>query len=596
MSSKKETPNNDDDTLLGDTRLSSTSDSTDIDNISSSVSKDKDDKTFVPIPSFDQMILDEIEEMFAKDVNIETPERAAARLLRRLLYQIVQHNSDPDTGKRRRTEFCWPTVHVLPPIAIAHLAMHFYKICVVVPSQDSSFDSSLGLLSIYQTDGSSKGLYVSDSNLISSMIIRFNNTINAKDESLVIQRLQNLAPKRCRTMNPDLVPVKNGVFRYSTKELQPFDPQWVFMSKINVDYRPDATSPIIDTPDGDSWDVESWMSELSDDTGVPQLLWQVVGASIRPFVPWNKSVWLYSSTGANGKGTLVTLIRNLIGQASVASIPLNKLDDRFEMSKLKRATAIIADENPVGTFIDQTQTLKALVTGDVITMERKYFDPIPFVFRGLVIQCINEMPRTKDRSESLYRRYLLIPMNKRFADKERKYIKEEYMYRQDVLEYVLKHVLLDMPDFYEFDQPQVVLDLLDEYKQANDPLRQFFAEIMENASWDLLPWTFLYPLYINWLKATNPQGKPIGRNLFIREISLLTSTNDSKFIPARKVRSKGYMDCPEPLIAQYRVQGWMKADYRGNDPMVISSPALRASYQGLLRKDAYNKLVNQKED
>ena len=85
-------------------------------------------------------------------------------------------------------------------------------------------------------------------------------------------------------------------------------------------------------------------------------------------------------------------------------------------------------------------------------MNRKNRDPRDVLFNGFMVQCVNEIPRVRDKSESMLRRLLVIPFKKRFQGKERKYIKDDYLHRKDVLEYVLYHVLAET-DYYELDEP-----------------------------------------------------------------------------------------------------------------------------------------------
>ena len=66
------------------------------------------------------------------------------------------------------------------------------------------------------------------------------------------------------------------------------------------------------------------MRDLSDDPGVPELLWEIIGAAIRPNVRWDKSAWFYAQDGNNGKGTLCALIRNICGDGNHTAL---KLDD-----------------------------------------------------------------------------------------------------------------------------------------------------------------------------------------------------------------------------------------------------------------------------
>ena len=159
-----------------------------------------------------------------------------------------------------------------------------------------------------------------------------------------------------------------------------------------------------------------------------------------------------------------------------------------------RVSAIITDENDTSTYLDDASALKSIITGDPFQINRKFKDPRALRFRGFMTQCVNAYPRLRDRSESMYRRLLVVPFNKRFEGHERKYIKNDYLYRQDVLEYVLFHVLHDM-DYYELSTPEVCVAALNEYRMVNDPVRDFCEDILPQASWDLLPWTFLHDLY-----------------------------------------------------------------------------------------------------
>lgn len=306
--------------------------------------------------------------------------------------------------------------------------------------------------------------------------------------------------------NPDLIAVNNGVFDYRQKILLPFDKQYVFTAKSRVDYVDNPVNPVIHNPeDGTDWDVESWMNDLSDDHEVVESLWEILGAIIRPNVPWGKSAWFYSESGNNGKGTLCELMRELCGETTYASVPLSDFSKDFMLEPLTQATAIIVDENDVGTYIDKAANLKAVVTGDVIQINRKFKSPIAYRFKGFMVQCLNEMPKIRDKSDSFYRRQLFIPFTKCFTGAERKYIKHDYLHRQDVLRYVL-HRVLHM-DYYELRVPDSCKEALNEYKEFNDPIRQFVNEIFPELQWDLIPFSFLYDLYGAWYKKTSEKGK-----------------------------------------------------------------------------------------
>ena len=135
------------------------------------------------------------------------------------------------------------------------------------------------------------------------------------------------------------------------------------------------------------------------------------------------------------------------------------------------------------------------VPADVIQVNRKFKTPIAFQFHGFMVQCLNEMPRIKDKSNSFFRRQLFIPFDKCFTGKERKYIKHDYLHRREVLEYVL-HKVLNM-DYYTLSEPESCKKALEEYKEFNDPVLQFVHEVLPLCVWDLLPF---FELFINLMR------------------------------------------------------------------------------------------------
>lgn len=316
-----------------------------------------------------------------------------------------------------------------------------------------------------------------DENDLKKIIVRLNNSITQRGINEVLNKIKLDASNVYPCTEPNLIAVNNGIFDFDTKTLLPFTPDKVFLTKSKVNYNPNAKNITIHNPDdGTDWDVESWMNDLSDDKEVVEVLWQILGAIIRQNVPWGKSAWFYSESGNNGKGTLCELMRQLCGEGSYKSIKLEDMGKEFLLEPLVGASAIIVDENDVGTYIDKAANLKAIVTGDVIQINRKFKQPISFRFRGFMVQCLNEMPRVKDKSDSFFRRQLFIPFTKCFTGAERKYIKQDYLKRTEVLEYVLYKVL--NMNYYELSTPDVCKDALEEYKEFNDPILQFVNEIL----------------------------------------------------------------------------------------------------------------------
>ena len=261
------------------------------------------------------------------------------------------------------------------------------------------------------------------------------------------------------------------------------------------------------------------------------------------------------------------------------------------MESLTTSSVVLADENNVGEFIDKAANYKLAVTGDPINIDRKYKSSIFFTFQGMIIQCMNGFPQMKDKTNSFYRRLLLIPFSKSFEGVERKYIKDDYVLRKEVQEYVLFKAL--NMDFTELPVPLKCQMELDEFHTENDIVKQFWDDLRDEFVWDLLPTGFVYDLFLSWCERNNPVGKPLGRNAFLQRLSdLLQKDSEWDFDNKNKVPLKTgkRMDKPEVLIFDYQLDNWKNPNYVGRDPAKIINFPKKNLYRGILRRSSVSTL------
>lgn len=514
--------------------------------------------------------------------NPPTPTEIEIDLIQQIKAQIQILNADLDSKNRMVAP------KALNHSQIAELMMALYPIAKIIVSENED-DPDANVLAIYQKEGKFKGTYRYNKKDLRKIARQFKYGLNMREFEEIEEVLKDIAPQKRRTTDPDLIAVENGIFNYKTKELQPFDPELVYLSKSQVAYNEHAKNIIIHNDDDDTdWDVETWVEELSDDPEIIKSLWEIMSAIVRPHVRWDKAAWLFSTKGANGKGTLVTLMRNLVGQNSYASIPIDDFSgkNQFSLAPLLNATSVIVDENDVGTYIDKAANLKAVVTNDVITIEKKGKDRIAYQFYGFMVQCLNEFPQVKDKTNSFNRRQLFIPMNKSFEGVERKYIKTDYLFRQDVLEYVLFKVL--NTNFYTLSTPEASKEILEEFKSNNDPLYDFTSIMLEDLAWDVVPTDFLYYLYEAWyLKNVSKKGQIGSKIKFKREVETIIQ---QKFKDKWEYHKGQYrmtvtdITNPEPYIAQYKLEDWY-ADTTSTNVDKLSKPNLAGRrYSGVFKK------------
>lgn len=478
----------------------------------------------------------------------------------------------------------WPYPNRLTPMQIALILKTLYPIKRIAASGLNA-DPSYDILGLYVDRGEDEGTYTTDEYAFRRLIRQYCKYISVKDARETIDILSEMVERVVPCRERDLIAVNNGIFDFEKKQLLPFSPDYVFLAKSHVDYNPLATNVTIHNPvDNTDWNVVGWIEELFDDNQRPELIWEILSAIVRPNVSWGKSAWFYSEVGNNGKGTLCALMRNLIGEKSCAAIPLSDMGKDFALEPLITSSAIIVDENDVGTFIDKAANLKSIVTHDVISVNRKFKQIISYQFYGFMVQCLNEFPRIKDKSDSFYRRQLFVPFDKSFTGHERKYIKDDYLKRSEVLEYVLYRVL--NMTHYELSEPDACKNILAEYKEYNDPVRQFAEELLPRCVWDLLPFPFLYDLYIAWFRKNVPSGSPQSKKTFTNDL-LNAISNNSEWICKGKtftIKTSTRMNRPEPLLLEYELKNWYNETYHGSDPKKICIPKTAPIYRGLLRR------------
>lgn len=530
--------------------------------------------------------------------NYPTPEEIESIIIKeqteridlRNMIPILDDNGDPvldkfGEPKMKRRRDAWQIPTELSPSQIASIISKVYDV-IRLKSNVNTANPDLDYLAIYEREGELEGTYTAYESTFRQIARQYNYSLSDKGFKEVYNALMDIVETKEENTNKDLIAVNNGIFDYKKKELLPFDPDIVLLSKSHVDYNPNATNPHITMPDNEVWDLESWFNGLSDDEEIIKLLWQILGAIIRPYVNWDKCAWFYSEEGNNGKGTLCELMRNICGGSSYASIPLNRFSQDSMLEQLVNVSSIITDENDVGTYIDQSANLKAVITQDAISINRKYKTAITFKFRGFMVQCVNEFPKMKDNSPSMYRRLVIIPFTKNFKDVERKYIKHDYLKRKEVLEYALYKVL--NTDYYELDIPDSCINSLEDYKEHNDSLREFWFDVREELSWDLVPFNYLYDLYVAWKKRNIPEGKPVRKHKFIIDlVQILHTTKDDLWYcddKNAKVYAKNKMQDPQPLSIEYSLVDWMNLAAKSLDPNVrstISKDKLKENYRGI---------------
>ena len=262
------------------------------------------------------------------------------------------------------------------------------------------------------------------------------------------------------------------------------------------------------------------------------------------------------------------------------------MDKRFSLEPVLHATAIITDENKVNEYLDDVSNLKALITNDTLSIEGKFQMPVSFRYKGFMIQCLNGLPKVRDKSDSFYRRQLFLPFFKCFTGKERKYIRNDYLTRREVLEYVLYRVL--NMNYTTLSEPAKAKQLLREYKEFNDPIRRFLSEMLPELKLNRIPMAMLYDLYNAWYcKQSNNKPDGTNQNTFTRQVKQAIGdyTAESGFVFANDTKINFDKDNLEPLLKEYKLYQWIDGRYSEADNFGVRvDPAKSGKYKSVIMR------------
>jgi len=207
---------------------------------------------------------------------------------------------------------------------------------------------------------------------------------------------------------PECVNVPNGelVLEGNEWQLHPHKRTHFRTTQIPVEWDPTAQAPrftqfLQQVFEGDSdADDKAWA------------LLEMMGYTLMAHCHHEKFIILVG-TGANGKSVLLYVLEWLCGRDNVAGVQPYEFGNRFQRAHLLGKHANIVSELRQGKLIDD-EALKGITSGELTTVERKNKDPFDLRPFATCWFGTNHMPHTRDFSDALFRRALVVPFNRQF--------------------------------------------------------------------------------------------------------------------------------------------------------------------------------------
>lgn len=387
-----------------------------------------------------------------------------------------------------------------------------------------------GTLYVYED-----GYYQADDRIIENKMIELYPSIlqRQRTEVLAYIRIKTHVQASELRVNPYILNLKNTRLDIRTGKCLEFDANAIEFDRIPVVYDPLAYCA----------DLDKMLNRVfCGDREVINLFEEMLGDVLLKHNRYQKAFLFYGS-GSNGKSTILDLIKTFLGHKNYSAISLEKVAERFNTAELENKLANIGDDVDNVTIKD-TGTLKKLFSGNAIMVERKGERPYTIEPYATHIYSANSIPRSFDKSEGFYRRWMLIPFNARFSADDEDYdpMIEDKISTPTALSYLLNIAIRGAQRLIKrgrFTEPAVVRDALEAYKADNSTVLSWIDDAELNEDYMLSkPRDELYSIFADWCKVSGIKASNVtGKKTFFKEVAGKFDFEDK---PKQKADGKRY--------------------------------------------------------
>lgn len=360
------------------------------------------------------------------------------------------------------------------------------------------------------------GYYQQDEKIIERKMIDLFPAIkqNQRSEVLSYIRIKTHVRSEDIKVNPYIINLKNTRYDIRSGKCLEFSPEAIEFDRIPVIYDPSAYCA----------DLDKMLNRVFlGDREVINLFEEMVGACLLKRNSYQKAFILIGS-GSNGKSTILDMLEAFLGPRNYSSLPLEKVTDRFNMAELENRLANIGDDIDNVTIKD-SGTLKKMISGESITVERKGERPFKLSPYATHIYSANTIPRSFDKSDGFYRRWLLVPFNAKFSSADPDYdpLIFEKITTDNALSYLLNIGIRGASRLIKkgrFTEPASVKEALEHYKTDNSTTLSWIDDKGLDADYFLDNSTDkVYSDFVDWCKLSGIKAANItGKKTFNREI------------------------------------------------------------------------------
>lgn len=254
-----------------------------------------------------------------------------------------------------------------------------------------------------------KGNYEYGQNAIYRAILNNRKDARGSYRKEVMDYLHLMAPNK-RQADPRFIRFKNGVLDIDTGQLVDNPCDYLLLNEIPHNWNPEAKSELVDS---------TFYSIAQNNEAVVANLWEMFGLALYRGHDVSRMILLQGS-GANGKSTLLDMLRHMLGEDNCFSLSICDLGEKFQLVPAMGKLALIGDDIS-NDYVNgkACAVMKKFVTGDTVNDQYKGGATFQFKPYATLIYSCNEIPKFADGTYGFERRIHPIPLSARFTPSDK---------------------------------------------------------------------------------------------------------------------------------------------------------------------------------
>ena len=271
---------------------------------------------------------------------------------------------------------------------------------------------------------------------------------------------------------------------------------------------------------------------LTDREALTELIWEMLGYCLATHTRYERC-FILCGPGANGKSVLGAIAKSMVGRTNTASVQPAQMGSVFQRSNLEgKLLNLVTELNQKEEL--QDGLLKAIVSGEMMSVERKFDDVREIEPFAKHIILTNHLPRISDYSDGLFRRVSIIPLQRQFLGATADPLLIDKLTGE--LDAITSRALDALGRLIDrngnFTEPPICTAAKDTWRSDNNHIMQYLAERVYDVPRGSVSVQVMYEDYRNWFASTGLRGQ-LGRKQFANRVEAAGVTKSSR-------RSQGY--------------------------------------------------------